>query len=368
MLVCLGSIGYGSAVTTRAIIGTLTSVSALVAFACSSDGDTTPIDPTADAGTGPVWVTEAAVPTQAQLLSVWGRAADDLWAVGWDGTIIHYDGETWTQETTTATVPLTGVSGLPLPGNLGPEEPRPDPVVFAVGWNGTILQRNPDGTWVPATVSEPINENLFGLALGDDDVGLAVGDNGRIVAWDGMAWTPQPLEVPGEFSGDIIQPKGTLQRVWTQNGNRFYVTGSGGAAYRSEQGLTRFEAIDTRISDPLRGVWGTGNNNVYAVGLDGLILRFSGGQWRRVSNNGADALPAVFLFGVAGTGGNDITIVGWQGTVARFDGDSWVVEETDSTVDLRDVWVDTATDAAFAVGASGTVLQRDFSTDLPAMQ
>ena len=332
---------------------------------------TEPVDPFAsarsDAGVPPRWRTAANVPTQAQLLSVWGRAADDVWAVGFDGTIIHFDGTTWTQETTTATVPLTGVAGLPLPNNLAPEDPRPDPVVFAVGWQGTLLNRNPDGTWLPATVTATFSDDLFGISIGRDDRGLAVGDNGRLILWDGMAWTPQPLQVPGEFSGELIEPKGTLQRVWTRGGGRFYITGSGGAAYRSVDGLMAFEAIDTRISDPLRGVWGTGDNNVYAVGLDGLILRFSGGQWRRVRDNAADELPSVFLFGVSGKAGNDIAVVGWRGTAIRFDGRSWTVEATDSDVDLRDVWVDTSTDAAFAVGASGTVLQRDYTPPISPM-
>ena len=338
-------------------------------LACSSDST----DPNgmmdADAGVGPRWVEVADIPTQAQLLSVWGRAADDIWAVGWDGTIIHYDGLSWSLETTTATVPLTAVAGLPLPGNLEPTDPRPDPVVFAVGWSGTLLIREPSGTWRQATdpttapvgttpdLTAPITEDLFGLAVAED-VAVAVGDEGRLVTWDGTQWTPQPLQVPGEFSGDIIEPKGTLQRVWTQNGGRFYITGSGGAAYRSDDGVTSFALIDTRISDPLRGVWGTGNNNVYAVGLDGLILRFRQGQWRRVTDDGADELPSAFLFGIDGRAGNDITIVGWQGTVVHFDG-QWRLEPSDSDVDLRDVWVATSTDAAYAVGAAGTVLRRD---------
>ena len=349
---------YGAGVNVRATL----LLTAAWALACGTN-DTTPLDSTVDAGFAPTWTTDPVVPTQAQLLSVWGRAADDVWAVGWDGTIVHFDGIAWSLEATTATVPLTGVSGLPLPGDLAPDDPRPDPVVFAVGWQGTVLSRNPDGTWVPATLTATLGEDLFDVTIGRDDRGLAVGDGGRILLWDGIAWTPLPLEVPGEFSGELIAPKGTLQRAWTQNGGRFYITGSGGAAYRSNDGLERFEAIDTRISDPLRGVWGTGNNNVYAVGLEGLILRFSGGQWRRVTNDGADELPAAFLFGVSGKAADDIAVVGWRGTAIRFDGDRWAVETTDSDVDLRDVWVATATNAAFAVGASGTVLRRDYSRD-----
>lgn len=340
----------------------LTVLAIAASVGCSSDGSGDDLGQLDEPLAGPTWLTVEGVPTQAQLLSIWGRDANEVWAVGWDGTIVHYNGETWSLETTTATVPLTGVSGLPLPSNLGPDDPRPEPVVFAVGWEGTILVRQPGGTWVDAPRSMAFGDDLFGVTVADDTLGLAVGDEGRLVAWDGITWTPQPLQTPGEFSGDIIEPKGTLQRVWTGNGNRFYITGSGGAAYRSNNGLETFELIDTRISDPLRGVWGTGNNNVYAVGLDGLILRFNG-QWRRVTDNGADELPSVFLFGIGGTAGNDIAVVGWQGTIAEFDGRRWTLAITDTSVDLRDVWVATTTTAAYAVGASGTVLQKDFSVE-----
>lgn len=334
---------------------------AVLAGACGESDDPSASIGRTDAGVAPVWVSAEDVPTDEQLMSVWGRAADDVWAVGWNGTVIHFDGMVWREETTTATVPLTGVAGLPLPADLGPDDPRPDPVVFATGWQGTLLERAPDGRWMPATVSATFSEDLFGLAVGAEDRGLAVGDSGRLVVWTGTTWTPRPLRVPSEFSEDLIEPKGTLQRTWTLDGSRFYVTGSGGAAYRSSDGLARFEVIDTRISDPLRGIWGTGNNSVYAVGLDGIILRFSGRQSQRVRNNGADELPAAFLFGVSGQNEDAIAVVGWRGTAIWFDGEAWAVEPTDVDADLRDVWVDTATNAAFAVGASGAVLKRDFS-------
>ena len=34
-------------------------------------------------------------PTGERLNAVWGSAADDVWAVGARGTILHYDGHVW---------------------------------------------------------------------------------------------------------------------------------------------------------------------------------------------------------------------------------------------------------------------------------
>ncbi|MBX3208905.1 MAG: hypothetical protein KF764_27990 [Labilithrix sp.] len=46
--------------------------------------------------TAPSW-TPVDVPTSADLRGLWGSSASDLWAVGAYGTILHFDGEAWTQ-------------------------------------------------------------------------------------------------------------------------------------------------------------------------------------------------------------------------------------------------------------------------------
>ena len=326
-----------------------------LAFACGED-ERTPLDAgPVEQAAPPVWVVEPGIPTNQDLFAVWGRGLEDVYAVGWNGTVLHYDGLAWRVEATTSTVPLTAVHGRPFAPDALPTDPIPPTV--AVGWGGTVLERGQDGAWSPATTTSTNTEDLFGVSLGADDSGLAVGDRGRVLGWDGTAWVTVPFTVPGEFSGLPIAPKGTLKGVWSGNGRRYYFTGSGGASYRSAGGFASFEALDTRVSDPLRGIWGAANDDVYAVGLDTLILRYSG-RWRRLTDNGADALPSAFLFGVWGTSAADITAVGWGGTaVRRIDGE-WFEEETGTETDLRGVWVDPQSCIAFAVGASGLVLRR----------
>lgn len=324
--------------------------------ACTGDNDGV-LDAGASPDAGvPVWVVEPNVPTGEDLLAVWGRAADDVYAVGFDGTVIHYDGTAWTRETTTSTQPLTAVHGLPRAPDALPTDPTHRTV--AVGWKGTILERAQDGTWSPAASTSTATDDLFGVALGEEESGLAVGDGGRVLGFDGTTWLDVPFAVPGEFSGELIEPKGVLKGVWTGNGQRYYISGSGGATYRSASGYASFEALDTTVSEPLRGIWGTANDNVYVVGLDSLILRYSG-QWRRVVNNGASDVPRTFLFGVWGRNSEDITLVGWSGVaIRRLDG-AWIAEDTTVKSDLRGVWVDAETGLTFAVGSAGTVLRRE---------
>jgi hypothetical protein len=62
---------------------------------------------------------------------VWGSASDDVWAVGYAGTILHWDGTLCSMVPSTTTAPLDAVWGS------GPRS------AFAVGQDGTILGWSP---------------------------------------------------------------------------------------------------------------------------------------------------------------------------------------------------------------------------------
>jgi hypothetical protein len=58
---------------------------------------------------------------------VWGSSGRDVFAVGFDGTILHYDGAAWSVMSSSIDRDLRGVWG-----STGCD-------VFAVGYAGTIL-------------------------------------------------------------------------------------------------------------------------------------------------------------------------------------------------------------------------------------
>ncbi len=68
-----------------------------------------------------------ATPTSLRIRSVWGSRFDDVYAVGTDGIIIHYDGANWEPMTVPTSVRLREVWGA------GPDD------VYAVGDLGTIV-------------------------------------------------------------------------------------------------------------------------------------------------------------------------------------------------------------------------------------
>ena len=63
----------------------------LFATGCASTETTESLKTTFDQG-----VAAYGVVTPGRLLSVWGRATNDVWAVGEGGAIVHWDGRVWT--------------------------------------------------------------------------------------------------------------------------------------------------------------------------------------------------------------------------------------------------------------------------------
>jgi hypothetical protein len=95
---------------------------------------------------------------------VWGSSSSDVFAVSHAGTILHYDGSTWTPMTSTWNISLAGVWG-----SSGSD-------VFAVGSAGTILHY--DGNTAPfaagdsytTTEDTVLNVATPGLLANDSDV------------------------------------------------------------------------------------------------------------------------------------------------------------------------------------------------------
>lgn len=66
--------------------------------------------------------------TQASLNAIWGAANEDLWVVGDAGSMLHYNGATWSPQSSPTSSTLRAIWGS------GPEE------IWAVGDAGTVLR------------------------------------------------------------------------------------------------------------------------------------------------------------------------------------------------------------------------------------
>jgi hypothetical protein len=99
---------------------------------------------------GTTW-SAATSPTSAQLNAVSGTSASNVWAVGNGGVIVHWDGSSWSTVTSGTSNDLTGVWA------------RSAGEVYAVGAGATVLRY--DGTaWAPVATQGSTSASYTGVA------------------------------------------------------------------------------------------------------------------------------------------------------------------------------------------------------------
>lgn len=140
-----------------------------------------------------------------------------------------------------------------------------------------------------------------------------------------------------------------LQSAWGSGPNDVFAVGSSGTILRYDG--QAWSAMSSPTTSLLYGIWGSGPNNVFAVGKNGVVIRYDGANWLTMSS----ATPQS-LYGVWGTGPNNVFAVGDSGTIARFNGSAWSTMASHTTEKLNGVW-GTAPSNVFAVGSNGTILQ-----------
>ena len=163
------------------------------------------------------------------LLSVWGPAPDEVYAVGGQlrsptdssGALYRFDGAAWSEQPLPDGTPmLHWIFGV-------------DGDLWTVGRDGAALRREGDG-WVthPTGVDTilwgiwgPGRDQLWTADLADlisvwgrgPGEHLAVGGraNGRVARWDGSSWSGETFSVPG-LSGVWMDPSGAATVVGMQ--------------------------------------------------------------------------------------------------------------------------------------------------------
>lgn len=117
----------------------------------------------------------------AALFKVWGAAPDDVWAVGDNGVILHYDGSAWSQ------VPSDTVRDLISLWGTGPDD------IVAVGGRDIGAIARFDGErWSAQDVG--MLPGLNGVWMNDAGTAITVGSMGRaaVIAADGFEFQTVP--------------------------------------------------------------------------------------------------------------------------------------------------------------------------------
>ena len=109
------------------------------------------------------------------------------------------------------------------------------------------------------------------------------------------------------------------------------------------------------VNDSMRGIWGTGPTNVYAVGRSGTIAHYDGVSWTSALTNPPS--PPFGYNGIFGSSASDIWAVGQGGLVAHYNGTAWSFPTRTGSGNLTGVWGGGSPLRYFAVASDGTAYQ-----------
>jgi hypothetical protein len=288
------------------------------------------------------------------LVDIWGPSANDVYAVGRAGAVLHYDRTSWTPMTAGGSdletiwgfsesrlfAVSTVIECLDMPPCFDPPCPEPPILSTILSFDGT--------TWSEMNVLQ--RKWIRRVWTSSEDFLLAVGSllvpvyeqidcdfYRTILRYDGTDWRAMIDETT----------PGRLNDVWGASESDVFAVGSGGTVLHYD-GLVWAEMASGTTED-LYAVWGTSVDNAVAVGAGGVILRFNGQAWFSMGSGTTKTIHDVW-----GSSVNDVFAVGEAGTILHFDGSTWKLMPSPTENTLYAVW-GAAPDDVFAVGEYGTI-------------
>jgi photosystem II stability/assembly factor-like uncharacterized protein len=318
---------------------------------------------------GTTWL-PISFPTTSNLFSISIVSADNVWVAGW--RIFHWDGSAWSQVTT----PNNYSRAISMvPGSNGTDG-------WAVGYNGSILRWN-GSEW--QTFNTPTVDYLYDLTMISSSDGWIVGNNGTFLHWDGSIWTIVPVnsaspissvwEIDAASANDIwaIGFDNGCNSIWHWNGNTWWLYDGNcdGVNYMGITVTPGTNGLDAWVVGESAYLLHWNNSSwipvnepytkrLHAVEMlspaDGWIggsawpvspgdaFRWNGNIWS--IKNRMDTYGFDFYSGPEGTLGWS---VGVWGDINKWDGSSWSQVSSPSVIDLTSVDI-ISFDEAMAVG------------------
>jgi hypothetical protein len=211
------------------------------------------------------WTTQS-TPTQKTVFGIHGTSPKDVWAVGGDGytlnqtnrsLVLHFDGQAWKEikppDFSGYTYVLNSVFAIATNDVWATQDGGPS----LVHWDGK--------SWQFELLSFPVPvEGSFRcvFAVGSDHL-FAAGTHGQIIHRHQGKWSLEQKTENGGFSSDL------LQSIWASDPEHVYVGGNWGQLYRrnadgtwSDTGLERTISQDNTI----RYLWGRSPTELYLMG------------------------------------------------------------------------------------------------------
>jgi len=197
------------------------------------------------------------------------------------------------------------------------------PNILVVGDGGTALVLPASGPpLVNHTAMSKTLANLYAVAQNPnatkDDLligGAVVLTQGLAESWDGAnTFNPQMTAGGANIAGNIY--------ALLCGTNTFYAAGDMGAivsrtsAGGAGGGANKWSSVTSTVNTTLRAMWATAENNIYAVGDGGTIIRYDGTKWGKVPI--VTPPPPVSLRAIWGSSADNIYVVGDGGLVLHY--------------------------------------------------
>jgi hypothetical protein len=176
-------------------------------------------------------------------------------------------------------------------------------------------------------------------AIGGDPEGTG----NTVKHYDGTQWQ----DMPTGFTGD-------LWWVFGFEGGSVFMGGQDGLILRYRNG--GFERMQTPGNATVYGIWGTSEDDLWAVGgnvsAGAFAWRFDGTAWAEAVGFPPVLVQSASLFKVWGLAADNVWMVGTGGTILRYDGERITQVRSNTTRDL--FTVHGAAGLVAAVGGFGT--------------
>lgn len=265
----------------------------------------------------------------AVLRDVAAVSPTEAYAVGSRGTILRWDGRSWSAISSPTDLDLYSVTLAEGEG-------------WAVGGGGVCLSLR-NGTW--SVYSPPLQANVLrGVSAVSARSAMAVGKLGEQLytfTWNGSQWTGLAVGAPHPYTHltDVfLLPDGTA-------------FASQDTAIMKWKG-TYWEQLTTPTTNTLEGIWASSADEAFAVGSTGMLMRWNSRSGRELYFPPA---PYTWFRAVWGSSPTDIWAVGGGGRIMHWNGHGWMDVPSPTTQDLygvsgsgpQDVWI---------VGNGGTIL------------
>jgi len=256
------------------------------------------------AGEWDVWITKlgpeekppVTSPTTKALASVHMLSSDEGWAVGDDGTIVRWDGTSWSTVTSPTGEFIHSVHMVsPTEGWAVGISSRTGG--WAMGTGGRIIRW--DGTsW--STAAEPTTSSLYSIYMRSSTDGWAVGEHGTIVRWNGSLWST------------VASPTGShLYSVYMLSSGEGWAVGFWWTIVRWDG--SSWSTVTSPTESSLLSVYMLSPTEGWAVGCNGTILRWNGTSWSTVTSPTGGSLASVHMLS-----STDGWAVGYGGTIIRI--------------------------------------------------